>query len=221
MKHSVVVVGGGSGTRMQSDIPKQFIRIAGKPLIVWSLQKFTAFDPEIEAVLVIPPGQLHFWQEITQDFPQLGRVKIAEGGQSRFDSVYNGLQQVYPENLVGIHDAVRPLVSTATIKRCFETAAVKGNAIPAIDSEDTLRMVSEEGIRLLNREEVKRIQTPQVFHASDILSAYKNATGQSFTDDASVFEANGGKIHLVPGNKENIKITYPSDIDYASMILEA
>ena len=130
------------------------------------------------------------------------------------------MQQVSPGRLVGIHDAVRPLVSIATIKRCFEAAAKKGNAIPAIDSEDTLRLVSDEGTQLLDRKKVMRIQTPQVFHASDIISAYKHATDKTFTDDASVFESHGGSIHLVQGNKENVKITYPSDIEFASMMLQ-
>ncbi len=221
MKHAVVIVAGGSGKRMQSDLPKQFIVIHGKPVVLWTLEKFRNFDPEIECVLVLPASFMRHWEEITGNFPEFRNIQVVEGGSSRFESVLNGLGMVNTQSLVGIHDAVRPLVSVETIRRCYEEAAVIGNAVPAIDSEDTLRIISDDGVSLLDRKLVKRIQTPQVFHASELLKAYRGATGDFFTDDASVFEAYGGKIHIVQGNKENIKLTYPSDLEYASVILQS
>jgi len=219
MKRSVVIVAGGSGTRMQSEIPKQFLEINGKPVIIWTIEKFLSFDPHIQVIVVLPGSHMLYWQDQIQRFPFLSQAISTAGGISRFHSVRNGLAHVNPGNLVGIHDAVRPLVSLDTLERCYAEAEKTGCAIPVIDMEDSLRRITKKGSSIFNRNLVKRVQTPQTFSSEKILTAYENCLDTTHTDDASVYESYFGKVHLVEGNKENLKITYPSDIRIAEILL--
>ncbi len=139
MKKSVVIVAGGTGSRMQSETPKQFLDLAGKPLIIWTIEKFTAFDPSIRVILVLPESHLIVWDGLKKKYVQADRVITTTGGSTRFHSVKKGLENVHPDEIVGIHDAVRPLVSGDTLERCYSEAGKNGSAIPVIDSEDSLR----------------------------------------------------------------------------------
>lgn len=219
MMKSVVIVAGGSGSRMKSEIPKQFINIKGKPVIVWTIEKFQKYQPGIQVIVVLPEKHMLIWDDILQKFPRLRKIEITAGGINRSDSVQNGLELVKNSSLVAIHDAVRPLVSTETINRCFLKAEKKGCAIPVIDSEDSLRLVEEQDSEIIDRNNIKRVQTPQVFIAEKIKTAYINSFIDNLTDDASVYESYYGEVVLVKGNKENIKITYPADILYAESML--
>jgi len=216
---SVVIVAGGSGSRMQSETPKQFLEILGKPVIIWTLEKFIEFDPSINIVLVLPESHLIVWDDLVQKYSITRKVDITTGGATRFHSVMQGLALVDPSAIVGIHDAVRPLVSTDTLQRCYDGAEKEGNAIPVIDTEDSLREVSASGNMIMDRNRVKRVQTPQAFQAEKIVTAYENCIDQTLTDDASVYESYYGRVNLVQGNTENIKITFPADMKIAEAIL--
>lgn len=217
--NSLVIVAGGSGSRMKSEIPKQFMDINGKPLILWTIEKFRLFDKNIKIIVVLPENHLIIWQSIVETHPDFNKVIVTSGGATRYHSVIKGLEHVVGNEIVGIHDAVRPLVSVETIKRCYAKAAKKHSAIPVVDMEDSLRKVTHIGNEILDRSSVKRIQTPQVFNAEKLITAYEQGLETNFTDDASVFEAYYGSVQLVEGNQENIKITYPSDLKIAEALL--
>jgi len=217
--NSVVIVAGGSGSRMKSEIPKQFIEIKGKPLILWTIDKFLLFDSHMKIIVVLPENHIIVWQGMIEKHPEYRRLLVCSGGATRFHSVKQGLEHVLDNEIVGIHDAVRPLVSVDTIRRCYEMATLKNSAIPVIDIEDSLRKVSYTSNEILDRSSVKRVQTPQVFNAEKLIKAYENCLEKNFTDDASVFECYFGSVQLVEGNQENIKITYPADIKVAQSIL--
>jgi 2-C-methyl-D-erythritol 4-phosphate cytidylyltransferase len=221
MKKYALIVAGGAGTRMGKDIPKQFLHLAGRPILMHTIEKFYSYDTGIEIIVVLGASHISYWEsmidEIGFDIPH----KTTVGGAERFHSVKNGLLLVSSPSLVAIHDAVRPLVSVETIKRCFEAAAIYGNAIPAISPSDSLRILTEKGNRPLNRELIKLIQTPQVFDSELILKAYKQEYSPAFTDDASVLEKAGEKILLVEGNPQNIKITTSIDLIVAGELLSS
>jgi 2-C-methyl-D-erythritol 4-phosphate cytidylyltransferase len=217
--NSLVIVAGGSGSRMESEIPKQFMEINGKPLILWTIDKFLLFDNTMKVIVVLPENHLIVWQALIKKHPEYKRLVVTSGGATRFHSVRRGLEHISENEVVGIHDAVRPLVSVETISRCFEMAAMKNSAIPVIDMEDSLRTVSARGNAIVDRSNIKRVQTPQVFIAEKLVLAYENCLEKNFTDDASVFESYYGGVQLVEGNKENIKITYPGDLKFAESLL--
>jgi len=218
MQKSVIIVAGGIGSRMNAEIPKQFIEIAGKPIVMHTLQKFYLFDPFITIILVLPLQHIALWYALVEKHKFKIQVQIAIGGETRFDSVKSGL--VLVENgIVAIHDAVRPLVSKETIKRAFETALLKGNAIPSLPANDSMRILDFSGSKSLIRSQVRIIQTPQCFETTIIKKAYNQVYDSNFTDDASVLEKTGEKINLVEGNLENIKITTPFDIKIAEALL--
>lgn len=217
---AVVIVAGGTGSRMHSEIPKQFLEIKGKPVIIWTIEKFLLFDPMMQIIVVLPESHLLFWQDLGERFSVAKSVITTSGGISRFHSVSNGLMLVDPESIVGIHDAVRPLVSLDTLERCYSEAEKNGSAIPVIDTEDSLRELSAEGSRIIDRNIIKRVQTPQVFIAKKIITAFESCLDQYPTDDASVYEAYYREINLVEGNKENLKITFPADIKCAETLLD-
>jgi 2-C-methyl-D-erythritol 4-phosphate cytidylyltransferase len=212
MKLYAIIVAAGNGKRMGTEIPKQFIEIAGKPLLMHTLEKFKTFDASIELITVLPENQLHYWEELRKKYSFDVSQTIVTGGPIRFLSVRNGLQYVNSPGLVAIHDGVRPFVSVDTIRRCFETAGKYGNAIPVISPADSLRMLTEQGNHPVDRQNVKQIQTPQVFDTELIKKAYLQEYRPEFTDDATVLEITGAKINLVEGNRENIKLTNPEDI---------
>lgn len=217
---SVVIVAGGTGSRMQSETPKQFLDILGKPVIIWTIEKFLSFDPAMKVTLVLPESHLIVWHGLQEHFPVVKDVHITTGGATRFHSVMRGLEHIDPDDIVGIHDAVRPLVSHETLRRCYREAEKSGSAIPVVDSEDSLRNVIGQGSSVIERDSIKRVQTPQVFQASKLMTAYENCLDQGHTDDASVFESYYGQVSLVEGNIENIKITFPSDMRVAESLLK-
>ncbi len=217
--NSVVIVAGGSGARMKSEIPKQFMEINGKPLILWTIDKFILFDAAIKVVIVLPENHLFIWHNLVRKNSGYENIIITTGGVTRFHSVLRGLEHIEKSEIVGIHDAVRPLVSVDTIQRCYEMAAIRKSAIPVFDVEDSLRKVSAIGNEIIDRSTVKRVQTPQVFNAEKLITAYENCLDKNFTDDASVFESYFGSVQLAKGNQENIKITYPADLKIAATLL--
>jgi 2-C-methyl-D-erythritol 4-phosphate cytidylyltransferase len=215
----VVFVAGGSGKRMGVDTPKQFLELAGRPVLMHTIERFKEFNDTIEIITVLPENQLRFWNELQKKYSFDISNTLVKGGTKRFFSVKNGLEFVNTPGLVAIHDGVRPLVRVETIKRCFETAEKYGNAIPVISPADSLRIETEQGNNPVNRLQIKQVQTPQVFDAALIKKAYKQDYDPGFTDDATVLEKTGEKIQMVEGNRENIKITNPEDLFIAQTLL--
>ncbi len=221
MKLYALIVAGGSGKRMGAEIPKQYLEIAGRPVLMHTLERFKTFSDSIEIITVLPENQLRFWSELQKKYSFSIPHTLVKGGKARFFSVRNGLKFVDDPGLVAIHDGVRPFVSLDTIRRCFETAERLGNAIPVIPPSDALRIVSEQGSMPVNRMLVRQVQTPQVFHSSLIKKAYQQEYLPEFTDDATVLEKTGTRINLVDGNRENIKITTPEDLIISAALLPA
>ena len=216
----VMIVAGGAGTRMGSEIPKQYLHLGDKPIILHTLDRFLEFDSEIRVVFVIAKTHGAYWENMLRNEQWLERFEVATGGATRYQSVLNGMQHVEDGRIVGIHDAVRPFVSLTTLERCFTTAKETGSAIPVTDMEETIRFVPEKGgSEHLDRTRLKRVQTPQVFRSELIREAYEKTDDRNYTDDASVFEAVHGPVTLVDGNRENIKITSPLDLQLASLLL--
>jgi 2-C-methyl-D-erythritol 4-phosphate cytidylyltransferase len=216
---SVVIVGGGIGSRMRSETPKQFLDLLGKPVIIWTIEKFLEFDPEMRVILVLPESHMIVWHELIAKYKVARKVVTTGGGATRFHSVSQGLAHVSSSEIVAIHDAVRPLITHEILERCYSTAEKFGCAIPVIDTEDSLREVKDDGSHIIDRNVIKRVQTPQVFQAKKLLTAYENCVEQTYTDDATVYESYFGEVHLVEGDTENIKITFPSDMKIAEAIL--
>jgi 2-C-methyl-D-erythritol 4-phosphate cytidylyltransferase len=216
----VVIVAGGSGKRMGTETPKQFLELAGRPVLMHTIERFKSFSDTIEIITVLPENQLRFWLEIQKKHSFSILHTLVKGGCNRFLSVRNGLEFVKSPGLVAIHDGVRPFVSIDTIKRCFESAEKYGNAIPAISPTESLRILNDKGSFPVSRFNVKQIQTPQVFDAELIKRAYTKEYSQDFTDDATVLEKTGEKINLIEGNRENIKITNPEDLVISSALLQ-
>ena len=214
-----IVVAGGKGERMQSEIPKQFIEMNGKPILMYTLEAFERYDASIELILVLPATQLEFWENLCKKHAFTLKHKIVSGGATRFYSVKNGLEHVHENSIVAIHDGVRPLVSTQTLCRCFDTAAQRESAIPVVDLIDSIRQVTENGSISVDRSAYKLVQTPQIFNAALLKKAYNQEFSALFTDDASVVEAMGHPIELVEGNRENIKITTTMDLLLAGLLL--
>lgn len=212
MQLYVVIVAGGSGKRMGAEMPKQFLELAGRPVLMHTIERFKSFNEAIEIITVLPEDQIRHWIELQEKYSFTVPQTLVKGGLARFYSVRNGLQFVNVPGLVAIHDGVRPFVSIETIKRCFETAEKHGNAIPSISITESLRMISGKRSHPINRLLVRQIQTPQVFSAELLKKAYRQDYKPEFTDDATVLESIGEKINLVEGNRENIKITNPEDL---------
>ena len=218
MKRAVVIVAGGSGRRMGGEIPKQYQEMEGKPIIIHTLEQLKRFDPDMDVVVVLAHEHLNLWEAVAITLSDISRIRLATGGVTRFHSVRNGIQLIENDVVVGIHDAVRPFVSMETLERCYSTAYKSGSAIPVIDMDESVRLVKGENSSVhMDRSALKRVQTPQVFQSEMIREAYNNSEDHSFTDDASVFESHFGKVTLVEGNRQNIKITTPTDMQLASL----
>ena len=213
----VIITAGGKGSRVGSDIPKQFLELKGAPVIVHSIRAFKEYSPNINVVVVLPDDAVDHWIEIAEKHHI--NAETCTGGETRFASVKNGLELIGKEGFVAIHDAARPLVSPPLISQCFLVAAQEGNAVPVIPLTDSVRELSNDVSRPAERERFKLVQTPQVFEASLIQKAYEQAYRTSFTDDATVVEAFGVKIHLVEGEKSNIKITTKEDLLIAKALI--
>ena len=212
MKKYLIVVAGGSGTRMKSNVPKQFMLLKKKPVLMHTLSVFHEFDADLKIILVIPFEHQSEWSALCNQYNFEIPHMVTRGGESRFHSVKNGLDTIQEDGLVAIHDGVRPLVSFENISNVFKTAELRGNAVPCIRLNDSIRKVDGENSEALNREHYRLIQTPQCFHVSKIKKAYTQDYSSLFTDCASVLENIGEKIFLVEGNFENIKITTPGDL---------
>lgn len=212
MQKAVVIVAGGSGKRMGSSLPKQFLEVNGMPILGHTIKRFHAYDPEMVMVVVLPSDWMAYWKEQITKFA-LPEHTIAEGGEERFYSVLNGINNVPSRaELIGVHDAVRPCVSVDTIQRCFDAAAVHGAAIPVEAMVNSLRKVTENGNEAVDRHYFRSVQTPQCFQGAMLRSSYENGFKNEFTDDASVVEDAGHAIQLVEGNPENVKATNPQDL---------
>jgi len=211
MQNTTIIVAGGKGLRMKSDIPKQFLELDGRPVLMHTIEAFVKFDTDINLILVLPADQLAYWGELCKkhDFA-ISHHKVT-GGSTRFESVKNGLVEAPDNGLIGVHDGVRPFIRPETIAKIYDEAAKFGNAIPAIAPSESIRIENENGSRIVDRATVRLIQTPQVFDAKALKEAYKTSYKESFTDDASVFETKH-KIRLVEGQEGNIKITTPADL---------
>ena len=219
MQRTVIIVAGGSGVRMGGKIPKQFLELNGKPVLMHTMERFHQFDSEMDIIMVLPLEQVPQWDKLCIHHKFRIKHQVAFGGETRFHSVRNGLALVIPGSLIGIHDGVRPLVSPATIRRCYETAEMEGNAIPSVTSTESVRYCKNSQNHFVARKDIKLIQTPQVFRWNQIQNAYDQPYRDKFTDDASVVEAMGFPINLVAGNPENIKITTPLDMKIAELLL--
>ena len=220
MQLYVVIVAGGSGKRMGAEVPKQFLELAGRPVLMHTIERFKAFSESIEIITVLPENQLRHWLDLQKQYSFTVPQTIVKGGSTRFHSVRNGLKFVNAPGIVAIHDGVRPFVSIDTIRRCFSIAEKLGNAIPTISPIESLRIVTESGSRPVDRFHVKQIQTPQVFNAELIKKAYLQEYKPQYSDDATVLENTGEKINLIEGNRENIKITNPEDLIISKALLE-
>ncbi len=221
MKQGVIIVAGGTGQRMGGEIPKQYMKLDGKPIIIHTLEKFFQFNPQIKVVLVLATRHLIYWEAISHSYVFGSKVKVAFGGNTRYDSVKNGLTFIEDEIIVGIHDAVRPLVSKKTLERCYGVAENEASGIPVLEIDETVRKIGPDGNSThLDRSVLRKVQTPQVFRSEMIKEAYKQPFDPAFTDDASVFQSLYGKVTLVRGNQENIKITTPIDLQMARALTQ-
>ena len=219
MTKYAIIVAGGSGLRMQTDVPKQFLELCGKPVLMHSITAFVDVYKDIRVIVVLPSQQIIYWQDLCRRHGFTHPHDIAEGGATRFHSVKNGLSLLPEEGLVAIHDGVRPLVSRQTIINCFSEAANYGNAIPVVPVVDTVRELSGETSRMLDRSVLQLVQTPQVFDIALLKKAYHQEYTPTFTDDASVFEKAGHTIRLTEGNVENTKITTRNDLILAEVFM--
>lgn len=220
MKTAIVIVAGGKGTRMGTEVPKQFLDLCGKPILMHTIDRFQEALKDVIIVLVLPKAHQEYWGELCKQYQFNTKHIIATGGTSRFVSVKNGLKKL-TNNLshIGVHDAVRPMVSEEVILNTYKLASNYPAVIPCIDVDDSLRVLTSDGNKYVDRSLYKRVQTPQVFQASILLEAYKQDESDRFTDDASVVEEMGYSIHITQGNAENIKITRPSDLKLAECFL--
>ena len=208
---------------MKSAIPKQFLLLDGKPLLMHTFERFYSFDSSIELIVVLPPEHHSLWDSLVEEYSFTVHHTVTTGGEERFHSVKSGLEAVRQadaggDSLVAIHDGVRSLVSHDTIWRCYADAEEFGSAVPFIEPADSVRFLYGDDSRPVARHEVRLIQTPQVFRGSLIMKAYDRDFDPAFTDDATVAEASGMKIHLTHGNRENIKITTPEDLAVAHVL---
>ena len=219
MKKFVVIVAGGNGSRMKELVPKQFIELQDRPILMRTFDAFYNYDSQIEFILVLPKNQVEYWDELCKKHNFSKKYKLAYGGETRFHSVKNGLDLINEMGVVFIHDGVRPLVSVLTLQNCYTTTTEKGNALPVISVPESVRFVNRKGNSSVDRTKYFLVQTPQTFKTEIIKSAFKQNYSDKFTDDASVLESIGISINLVEGNRENIKITYPEDLIIAKSFL--
>jgi len=218
-KKIAIIVAGGTGQRMGSVVPKQFIEVEGKPILLHTIDQFVAAFADIEFVIVLPEGYIEEGNELLNNSNIINKVAFVAGGDTRFQSVKNGLTQVNEKAIVFVHDAVRCLLTPALIQRCYQQAVEKGSAIPAVSATDTVRLLEGNTHKVIDRENVMQIQTPQTFQSELLITSFQQNYQPSFTDEANVVEASGTPVFLVDGEFENIKITRPLDLAIATYIL--
>ena len=221
MQKYAIIVAGGTGSRMGSNTPKQFLLLNDKPILYYTLKVFLEAYEDIEIILVLPEEYTDLGREIIDAYFDYSRIRITSGGETRFHSVKNGLALADKESIIFVHDAVRCLVTIDLIHRCLENALKTGSAVPAIRSKDSVRLLNEEenDNEVLDRSKVVFVQTPQTFHSRILVPAFEIDYKERFTDEASVVEAFGLKISLVEGEENNIKITRPIDLFIAEKLL--
>ncbi len=220
MEKYCIIVAAGSGIRMRSSVPKQFLLLAGKPVLMHSILAFRQAYPEMPVVLVLPEDQKNIWADLCQEHQLDEPHTIVSGGNTRFESVRNGLASINGYGLVAVHDGVRPLVRPDMICHLFSEAEAHSNAIPVISPKDSVRWDFNEGNRVIDRNFIKLIQTPQVFLLNKLKDAYVQEFEEGFTDDATVWEKAGNKVYLTDGQVDNIKITGPEDLIIAEAIIQ-
>ena len=216
MQIVALLVAGGKGERMNADIPKQFLLLNGTPILMHTLKQFSHFE---EIVLVLPPSQFKYWQELCNTYNFRQKHTLVAGGITRFHSVKNGLEKIADNTIVAIHDGVRPLISTSLINDLVSETKSGIGVIPIIPIKDSIRKVEGENSVHVDRSNLFGVQTPQCFLSTDIQKAYTQDFSNTFTDDASVFEANGGKINTLLGEEKNLKITTQEDLNIASILI--
>ncbi len=219
MNKYVIIVAGGQGKRMQKDIPKQFILLKGRIILMRTIEVFYRYDKDLNIIVVLPENQVNQWSILCNRYSFAVPHTITTGGETRFHSVQNGLKYIDSDSLTAIHDGVRPLVNIQTIHNCYTGAWHNKSAIPVIRLFDSVRMLDRNKNRQVDRKKLRIIQTPQTFNSSILLDSFDQEYETSFTDDASVIEKKGYNVHLVEGNRENIKITLPEDIAFAEALL--
>ncbi len=220
MKRSAIIVAGGSGSRMSSTLPKQFLLLKGKPVLMHSIEQFSRACREIDLVIVLPESHFKTWESLCDQYHLDWPHRIVPGGATRFHSVQNALEFIDGTGLVAVHDAARPLVSVTLILSAFECAEKRGNCIPVIPVHESLRQIECEQSSPVDRNRFRLVQTPQIFRAGLLKSAYCQPFREQFTDDATVVESFGEHINLIPGDPVNIKITTPVDLEIAGLILD-
>jgi 2-C-methyl-D-erythritol 4-phosphate cytidylyltransferase len=217
MRLSVIITAGGIGTRMGSDLPKQFLHLSGRPVLMHTIEAFHQYDPEAELVLTLPEDWKSFWLELVDEHGFRIAHQLVDGGKERFHSIKNALTHCHGD-IIAVHDGVRPLVDQETIKEVVEGAKQFGQAVPVVPVKDTLRTLVNGSSKTVNRADYVLVQTPQCFQKEVIKEAYTQFFTPAFTDDASVVEHLGKKVHLVAGNETNLKITAPIDLQIAEAI---
>jgi len=216
----VIIVAGGSGKRMGGDIPKQFLPLKGIPLLMHTIRLFYNYDPNLKIILTLPKDHITYWTKICKEYQFAVAHKVVAGGDTRFQSVKNGLSEVDDiDGVIAVHDGVRPMVSSETINRCFACARKYGSAVPVIPVIESIRKKEESASVPVDRNHYYLVQTPQVFNSELLLKAYQQGYSPDLTDDSSVVEKSGTKVELVEGNRENIKITTPLDLIMAETFL--
>lgn len=218
MKYYAIIVAGGSGSRMQNSVPKQFLLLDGIPVLMHTLQAFYGSKLKPEIILVLHPSQETFWEELCNTYQFIVPHKIVNGGEQRFHSVKNAILSIVGEGIVAIHDAARPLVSTKLIDRSYMVASEKGNSVAGTMPTDSIRkLTGHDKSVAFNRNEFILVQTPQTFTLDILKKAYEQPYKNDFTDDASVVEFSGVEINMIEGERQNIKITYPEDLKIAAI----
>ena len=221
IKKYAIIVAGGKGVRMGGNIPKQFLLLSGKPLIMHTLEAFYGADPKTDLIVVLPESQRSYWDDLCKQFAFEIKHRVVNGGNTRYESVKNGLALLNDTGLVAVHDGVRPFISVDLIERCYKTAAQFGAAVPVTELTESIRRLSDGTSFSERRETFRLVQTPQTFQLNVLKNAYQFPYRESFTDDASVVEAAGFKIELVIGCRENIKITTQLDLMQAEQIIKS
>jgi len=220
MKYYAIIVAGGSGNRMQTETPKQFLLLKNLPVLMHTIKAFAQSDSQPRILLVLNKEQQGYWKRLCEEFNFRIPHEVIDGGAERFHSVKNALDTINDESFVAIHDAVRPLVSKELIDTCFKKAETQGNVIAAVQSSDSVRLLRDDKTTALKRDEIYLVQTPQTFNFEILKEAYQQDYSIHFTDDASVVESIGYEINIVEGERNNIKITYPIDLELAELLLK-
>lgn len=216
----IIIVAGGKGLRMGGDVPKQFLPIGGKPVLMRTMERFREYSPTLQIILVLPKAQQDYWRQLCNEYHFNESYELADGGETRFHSVQHGLALIPDdaEGVVGVHDGVRPFVSVDVIRRCYETARTAKAVIPVVPVVETLRHIEKGNVY---RADYRLVQTPQTFDIQLLKAANRQPYQENFTDDASVVEAYGQEVSMVEGNRENIKITTPFDMTIAEALLSS